>query len=328
MRSILGGHSQERCWICGRTAGKRTVTLRGGGQRALRNCSRCRFCFFDFDNTENLKQNRLDQTRLVQAGLAVPPVRTDFKNGIQQSLGYVRRFLGAGDKSKNILEVGCSWGYFLQASRKAGVRPFGVEINLLRARYVKTRLKIPCYPSLEEIEKEGIRFQKIFLFYSLEYIAMPKEFLNRLWSLLDKGGKIIIITPNLDDVLKDVWRNQGFRDFFYDKTAIAHYSTRALSKLLAPFKKTGLVKVSTEQGYSFVNHLSWYLTNKPKTTHVVGGDRYVEDIASLLSSSQNRLGALLSGLIRAFDRQYRRCIETAHYGNRLIAVITKSVAPI
>lgn len=312
-----------KCWICNRSTLRRKVVVRGGKYAWLNDCRRCDFQFFNHDNTTVLRGNRLDQTRLKRAGLAIPPRDEDYSNGLKQSQAYVQGFLQLPDRQKNILEIGCSWGYFLAQAQKLGVHPWGLEINPIRSNYVRTKLKIPCYEGLESIEAIKIQFRKIFLFYSLEYIPEPVRFLKRLFQLLEVGGQLVIITPNLRDVLKDVWCNPGFIDFFYDETAVSYYSYKAVNQLLKGFKRNAYVRVHTEQGYSMVNHLSWYLTQKPRTTGWVGGDTFVSGIVSLLSRHGDKMGKELSKLIKRHDLEYRRCIENRQLGNRVIATIEK-----
>ena len=70
---------------------------------------------------------------------------------------------------------------------------YGVEINQTCKNFINKKLKIPCYSTIEDIEKK-ILFDKIFLFYSFEYIFKPQEYLKNLNSILKKKGKIYIIT--------------------------------------------------------------------------------------------------------------------------------------
>ncbi len=311
------------CWICERATSRKEVPIRGGGKDQVNCCDYCDFHFFPRDNTTLLTTNQLDQTRLARAGLEIPEIALDYENGLKQAAGYIQDYLTESDIGKNILEVGCSWGYFLDLVKKKGAHPYGLELNPVRAHYVRKLLNISCYQTLEELEATHLTFHKIFAFYVLEYIANPKVYLKRLHDLLQPGGQLIIITPNLDDLIKDIWQNPGFINFFYDETAIAYYSVRALNNLTAIFTELSSCAIKTKQGYSFINHLSWYLTQKPRTTGMVGGDRYVNDISVTLSSNSHELGQKLANLIELFDRQYRESIELHGWGNQIICKLVK-----
>ena len=215
---------KNTCRICEGPAHSRPVEVRGGKPIALWHCLSCNFDFFAHDPTPSLMADKLDQSRLQAAGLEIPPVERDFSNGLRQSQSYIETYLGPEDIGRNILEIGCCWGYFLKLLQDKGCNPYGVELNAVRARYVNVTLGIPCFTVLEACEQQGIQFKQIFLFYVLEYIPNPGRYLTRLLKLLDADGRIVLITPNLVDPLKDIWRNQAFGGFFYDECAVNYFS--------------------------------------------------------------------------------------------------------
>ncbi|MCZ6820882.1 MAG: class I SAM-dependent methyltransferase [Calditrichaeota bacterium] len=306
------------CWVCNGPVTSEQVTLRGGIDTAISVCTACDFHFFNKDNSRLLQKDQLDQTRLQRAGLDIPEVQRDFENGLLQSRAYIDEFISENDRGRNVLEIGCSWGYFLHLAAKAGARPYGVEINPVRTRYVVDKLNIPCYENLAKLEEQNLKFRKIFMFYVLEYIAEPRNYLSRLCNLLEDGGKLIFITPNLRDVLKDIWHNEGYRAFFYDECAISYYSTVAVRRLMEKLEsRPGSVEVSTRQGYSFLNHASWHFTQKPGTTGIVGGDHYIENVSESLAAGNSSLGEALSHLLVEFDTAYRETIEAADFGNQI-----------
>lgn len=311
-----------RCPICGGQTSCRSMRVRSGKELALFHCSSCNFDFFDTDPTALLAANKLDESRLGAAGLAIPDVEKDFSNGLRQSRPYIETYLGPDDSGRNILEIGCSWGYFLTLLQDKGCKPYGVELNAVRARYVNETLGIPCFTVLEACEQQGIQFKQIFLFYVLEYIPDPGRYLTRLLKLLDADGRIVVITPNLADPLKDIWRNQAFGGFFYDECAVNYFTPQAVRNLVKSLPFSGH-SIATKQGYSFVNHLSWYLTNAPRTTGMVGGDYYVQNIGNSLESSSNDLGILLARSLKDFDAEYRRLIEQHEYGNQIHVVLER-----
>lgn len=299
----------------------------------LWHCTPCEYDFFIHDPTESLAANKLDETRLKASGLDIPSRDADFQNGLNQSAVLVDEYLDADDNRKNVLEIGCSWGYFLKLVRDRGAVPHGIEVNTVRAEYVRNELGIPCYSDLESCEASGIRFHKIFLFYVLEYIPDPVSYLQRLISLLEDGGSLIVITPNLDDAIKDLYRNEGFIRFFYDEHAINYLSSQSVRAIVDRLRKR-TARVETRQGYSFINHVNWFLNQAPRTTRVVGGDNFVRDFTESLqppmardiptaSSRQQAVAGELAGLIRDFDRRYREILEKHDYGNQVRLVIEK-----
>ena len=317
----------QTCPVCGDAAHSRPITVRGGKAMTLWNCAACDFDFFDHDPTTSLVADKLDQTRLKAAGLDIPTVERDFANGLRQSTPYIEEYLNDSDRNRNILEIGCSWGYFLQLVRDAGAKPYGVELNSVRADYVEQTLHFPCDHSLDACEKRGVRFKKIFMFYVLEYVPQPLEYIKRLSALLEDDGKIIVITPSLRDPIKDLWHNTAFANFFYDEHAINYFSPLTVRRLIErlPAYKSSM---TTRQGYRFVNHVSWFLTGAPRTTGIVGGDNFVKDITARLrtphrNSAQDITAAHLADMIEAFDAAYKGYLEAQQSGNQIRIVIGK-----
>jgi 2-polyprenyl-3-methyl-5-hydroxy-6-metoxy-1,4-benzoquinol methylase len=300
------------------------ITVRSGKKMEIFHCKNCDFDFFDIDPSESLAKNKLDESRLKAAGLDIPTIEKDFENGIIQSQPYIDAYISEIDKGRNILEIGGSWGYFLKMMADRGVKPYGVELNSVRVDYVNEILKIPCYSTLESCEKSGVKFKQIFLFYVFEYVHEPVHYINRLLNMLEDGGRIVMITPNLNDPLKDIWANKAFENFFYDENAVNYFkplSIRNLLKAIDNGNNNSSVKII--QGYSFINHVNWYLNNAPRTTGRVGGDYHIENITSKLNQSANKLGSEMSKLIIDFDKKYREIIEVNEFGNQIEVIIYK-----
>jgi 2-polyprenyl-3-methyl-5-hydroxy-6-metoxy-1,4-benzoquinol methylase len=308
------------CTICDEPTSARSQQVRSGKMLDLFHCPSCNFEFFDADPTDLLAANKLDESRLEAAGLAIPDLEKDFANGLRQSEPLIQRYLDAGDRDRNILEIGCSWGYFLKLVRDRGSNPYGIELSSVRAGYVNNTLGIPCHTTLEECEGQGVRFKQIFLFYVLEYVPEPVQYLSRLLNLLDPDGRIVLITPNLNDPLKDIWNNQSFGNFFYDECAVNYFTPQSVHKTIErlPVKSAA---VTTQQGYSFVNQVSWHLTGAPRTTGMVGGDYYIQDIIDRLSTAPHVLGSLLAERVQSFDADYRQLIEQHENGNQIHVVL-------
>lgn len=314
-----------KCRVCGTVTKKLAVETRNGKKKNLFHCANCDFSFFDRDCPELIIDNRFEQERLRSAGLLIPDIKIDFNNGFRQALGYRKSYIRAADRGKCILEIGPSWGYFLKALKNFGAKPIGLEINSVRAEFVRRNLKIPCYERLEDIEGKNMKFRKIFLFYVIQYVKYPVEYISRLMRLLDKGGHLYITTPNYHDVLKDIWSVKSYSAFFYEKMTVSYYSVLSLKKILQIIARDHKVffNIKTKQGYSFFNHVMWYFDGKPRTTGIVGGDYYAADIQEKLKSSSAEFGENLAKLVREFDRRYRSVIEKGALGNQIILIIKK-----
>lgn len=319
------------CWLCNNNTLSKIVQLRSKKEAIIQYCSSCHFEFFSHENKDLLAANMLDNTRLQSAGLEIPKQEKDFENGYNQSKSYIQEYLEIDDVGANILDIGCSWGYFLKAVQEFGAIPYGIEINPIRSKYVVEKLNIKCEHGLENYETIKIKFKKIFSFYCLEYIKNPVDFFKKLINLLDDKGKIIFITPNLDDVLKDIWENKGYQDFFYDECAIAYYSFKAVQCLLQALKteKSSFVcTINTHQGYSIFNHIHWYFNNRPLSNNsLVGADCLAKSFENIFAGKDKNhfINKEFADMVYKFNENYKQIIESNNLGNQIIIKIQKSL---
>lgn len=321
--------SKQPCIIDQSNCRKSLVNTRSKKKLKLFFCKNCDFEFFLHNPKKNLSKNKLDISRLKKAGLNIPNLREDFQNGLNQSKTYIKKYIKTGDRGKNILEVGSSWGYFLNLVKKKGCIPFGLEINKTRSNYIRSKLKIRCDSSLQKIEKEGIKFKKIFLFYVLEYIPDPKNYIRRLIKLLDKKGSIIIYTPNKNDILKDLIKSRDYLNFFYDENSINYFSQKTLINLMKiiNIKK---YKLNSHQGYSIANFFNWYLNKSPRQTGMVGGDYFIDKLVKfliLLNKSKKekfkKSRKKIINFLLKIDSEYKKILKQQKIGNQIILEIKK-----
>ncbi len=313
------GNSGE---ICKSTYKKKKIITRSGVKKILYHCKKCDFDFFMDDPKNNLVNNKLDVSRLYKAGIPIPKISEEYKNGLRQSEEYIKRYINKKDKFHKILEIGCGLGYFLELAKKKKCISYGLELNKFKKNFVNRRIKIRCEDDLNKYQ--GMRFKKIFMFYSFEYIKNPYNFLINLKSYLAKKGCIIIITPNKNDVIKNILENKSYKKFFYDENSINYFSKRAMEILAnnVSFKK---YNISSYQGYSIVNFINWFLNHKPQKTGYVGGDRYMlslqKDLKILHNKNNNINYHIKKSLFKIFNETNKKfclILENYNLGNQVI----------
>lgn len=308
--------------ICKKISKKKNIKTRSGAQKILYFCKKCDFDFFRNDPKKNLVDNKLDISRLYKAGISIPEISEEYKNGLKQSGGYIKKYIKKSDKFHKILEIGCGLGYFLDLARKKKCIPYGLELNKLKKDYVNQRIKIRCEDDLNKYK--NIKFKKIFMFYSFEYIKNPYEYLVKLKTHLIKNGSIIIITPNKNDVLKDILDNDSYKNFFYEENSINYFSIRSMEFLSknVSFKKYNLF---TRQGYSIGNFINWFLNHKPQKTGYVGEDRYMQSLQKNLkilrgknNNKNNYVKKILLKIFNDSNKKFCLVLENSNLGNQVI----------
>ena len=183
---------------------------------------------------KSIVSDQFEKKRLGDAGISISAREEDFKDGYRQSQEFLKKYINKEIFGKDILEIGCSFGYFLKCvqDKNLNINCTGVELNPLRCSYVKKNLNIDCFQDLNDKKLKIKKFDMIFLFFSLEYFQDPNYLIKNLLILLKEKGKIIFYTPNLNDALKDIWRNNSFKNFFYEIQSINYFSPKSIDKLL------------------------------------------------------------------------------------------------
>lgn len=112
---------------------------------------------------------------------------------------YFKKYLLTKDlKSKKFLEIGCGNGFFLQELKDNGINNvYGIEpgIESVKKANANIRKNIKV-----DILKNGLfpkdSFDIILCFHTLDHIPNPNKFLETVYLLLKKGGKVFFVVHN------------------------------------------------------------------------------------------------------------------------------------
>jgi len=204
------------------------------------------------------------------------------------------------DSSSDCLELGCASGYFLSTIKTHVKSVTGIESHLLLKDYCRN-LGISMVDSLSECRDN--QFDVVFMFFLLEHIGDPKKYLLEIKRVLKRGGRIIIVVPNVDDVLFRLYDIPGFRTFYFTPAHQFYYSKETLSDLL---KKAGFSEfvISPIQRYDLSNHMHWLQNGKP------GGAGKFSHIFS-----------------RELEAEYAKTLKEHFLCDTLLSVVTKQDLP-
>ena len=318
----------SNCPICKKKAKLFSRLSRSDKQIELCSCLSCDFIFSEKDMSKSLMNNKLDETRLKNAGMEIPSIKEDYNNGSYQSKTCYKEFINKDENNLDILEIGSSWGYFLNVCREKGHNAIGIEINKVRKDFIENDLKIKCFYDINSLLNNNVKFDKIFLFYVIEYIQNPLDYLEKLVKLLKTNGEILITTPNKNDVIADIWQIDSYKKFMIEEHVANYFSVKSTYNLCKHLKNTTF-KVQTKQEYSFFNHLRWYFTNQPFTTGIVGGDKLSENINSQIAkepfnhNQDKDISKKVIHLISDTDKKYKKIIQDNLSGNKIVILIKK-----
>jgi len=163
------------------------------------------------------------------------------------------------DHSHKCLELGCASGYFLATIRDTVAHVSGIETHKLLSAYCRN-IGINTYESLEKCG--DAQFDRVFMFFLLEHIGDPVQYLHSVDRVMKPGGKLFIVVPNVNDALMSLYDIPAFKDFYFTPAHQYYYTKETLTAML---KKAGMSTVSIfpRQRYDLSNHMHWMMNGKP-----------------------------------------------------------------
>ena len=158
-------------------------------------------------------------------------------------------------KPQSLLDVGCGVGIFLQKVKDIGWNAIGVDMSKAAVQYARSRGLDVRLGKIEELKFKPRSFDVITLFQTIEHIEDPIRILKKIYSLLRRGGILILTTPSEESfmarVLGKFWF--GYRNiehlYFFNNQSLATMQT-----------KVGFRKVMIHSEDSRVLSVPWVLT--------------------------------------------------------------------
>lgn len=108
-----------------------------------------------------------------------------------------------------ILDVGCSFGFFLDAAKKRGWKIDGVEISEFAANYARNNLGINVINKpLNEANFDARFFDVVTLWNVIEHLYDPIELMREIHRILKRGGMLVLTTGNAESLLARLQRER------------------------------------------------------------------------------------------------------------------------
>ena len=231
---------------------------------------------------------------------------------VRQVVSQIRRHAERG----RLLEVGAGNGDVLVEARRRGFEVCGVELNPTQAAFIRDRLGISCFESLDEITRDSTmeRFDVIYHRDVISHFFDPLEELSTLNSLLADGGTMVFETGNLGDVDRSYFKHYSV---FQLPDHLFFFSDRNIDELL---RRTGFMRIATRR-YSILPELVFIAMSRRLRRFVVGHSRADAratpelDRAASSAASSTSVGARASST-RALGRFLRTAWGFAMFGVR------------
>lgn len=100
-----------------------------------------------------------------------------------------------------LLDVGCGSGEFLSIMLQAGWRVIGIDQDAQAAEFARRQFGIPVH--LGTIERGTIAEESVDVLtmrHVIEHLPHPDTTLGACWRALKTGGRLVVLTPNVDSL--------------------------------------------------------------------------------------------------------------------------------
>lgn len=138
----------------------------------------------------------------------------------------------AGPAARDLLEIGCAAGFFLDEARRAGWTVTGIEPAEGPATYARTQLGLDVATTFaEEAALDPSSLDAVCLWHTLEHIPEPERLMRHVRTALRPGGVICIEVPNGASLMANRAGSTWFA--LEPDVHVAQWTPRALRDLLS-----------------------------------------------------------------------------------------------
>jgi len=102
---------------------------------------------------------------------------------------------------RSLLEIGCSYGYFLKKAEEQGWSVLGTDISQETVKYAKEILGLKVIlASLEEVDFSENRFDVVVMWHVLEHLLAPDRAISKIKTFLKENGLLCLRLPNVSSL--------------------------------------------------------------------------------------------------------------------------------
>ncbi len=118
-----------------------------------------------------------------------------------------KRILKRIKKIKNsgtLLDVGAATGIFMKLAKERGFEVEGIEPSLWAAKKAEEKYGFKIHNTTFENFETDKKYDIITMLDLIEHVENPLEILKKANSLLNKNGLLVLVTPDIDSLLRKI----------------------------------------------------------------------------------------------------------------------------
>lgn len=115
---------------------------------------------------------------------------------ITQKIKLINKLIGPSPASRNILDIGCGTGEFLNACKENGWQTTGIEPSAIARKNAQQKYNISPLSKEQLFDIRENKFDVITLWHVLEHIYQLDKTIEQIDRVLSNKGTLIIAVPN------------------------------------------------------------------------------------------------------------------------------------
>ena len=221
----------QACPLCKRSPEQWLLFAEVRGWRYVR-CPECRLVFLNPQPTPEELAQFYNQGYVYEAEC--------YRKTVRQQMHWLHLLARFSPPPGRLLEVGCSYGYFLEQARARGWHTQGIELSEKAATFARHELGLEVRQGRlsDEPDPEQGSYHLLVAWHLLEHETDPQAFLRKASKLLAPGGVLALRVPNLDSAVAQLagqcwqWLSPPEHTFMFTKETITRFLTASGFRVL------------------------------------------------------------------------------------------------
>lgn len=239
--SELAGGRHLSCPICQKIPSQPDPVVSRNISRTYRRCQTCGMLYMSFttQSEKEYKKAYFFEDYKKQYGKTYQEDFDSIKKQGKRRLSIINLLFLGNVKERNLFDIGCAYGPFMQAAAEDGMNCFGTDISEDAVKYVQHELRFPAavsaFPEIEITGEFGIsQFDVVTMWYVIEHFKNLDAVLSKVSQITKKGGIFAFSTPSGEGIsMKSQAKS------FFTNSPMDHFTIWEPSKAAKILKKYG-----------------------------------------------------------------------------------------